>query len=66
MALVFAIMHSEGVDLGEWQVKHFHKTVGAKLGSTLRMAWHNTTTVQLPLNYVIVLAFEFKSNDSLL
>ena len=50
MALVFAIMHSEGVDLGEWQVKHFHKTVGAKLGSTAYgMAQHHNGSVTIKL-----------------
>ena len=49
MALVFTIMQSESVDLGEWQVKHFHKTVGAKLGSTLRMARHHNGSVTIKL-----------------
>ena len=48
---------------GGWQVEHFHKTVGAKLAR--HCVWHNTTMVQLPYNYVLVPAFEFKSKDSL-
>ena len=44
-----AIWHWCLPDLGGWQVEHFHKTVGAKLGSTLHMARHHNGSVTVKL-----------------